>query len=169
MARPIYSIDNRSAFDYLSQFHDYEDIPRWVDDVITGALGQKPRTGLRTPNPARYFRLLQALSTINTRTVSTSMNRKRTALGDAGYSQRQVEYVTAILRCASQGIKHGLLTRAIPAQSKVQELAYSNPIGIALSEDQKAVVRSMAITGRGSEINGYIQSLKQPQQGAHAA
>lgn len=81
---------------------DYTELPKWMDDVFSGAAGQI--SGTQKFSPPRLWRLLCSLDTISTQTVMGAMNRKRVALGYEPVSERYAQYVCKALRCASQAI-----------------------------------------------------------------
>lgn len=90
---------------------DYADLPSWLDDIISGACGQI--AGTQKFSPPRLWRLLYSLDTISTELVSSAINRKRLAFGDAPVSERYIRYVCAALRCASQAIRYHKRFRTI--------------------------------------------------------
>ncbi|MGL4504203.1 MAG: hypothetical protein ACRCUF_00560, partial [Aeromonas sobria] len=100
------SVDNRSVRQYLTNSTGlrYEDLPSWIDDVISGATSQVG--GSARIGRGRLFSMLLALDEITPATVALLMNRKRLALGEAPYGDRHCRKVAAALRCASNGIRY---------------------------------------------------------------
>lgn len=109
MARKPEEYDNSKIKRYMLENGyggdgDYFDLPRWMDDVFSGAAGQI--SGTQKFSPPRLWRLLCSLDIVSTESVKTAMNRKRLALGDEPISDRYAQYVCKALRCASQALSY---------------------------------------------------------------
>lgn len=106
MARLPTSHDNTATKEVLMdlEIFNYGDVPRWLDDVISGACGQV--SGTQKFSPASLYNLISILDTITTETVETFLNRKRVALGDAPVSTRYAQYVAKAARCASEAVQY---------------------------------------------------------------
>lgn len=106
MARPIAKHDNTDIKNMLVEqgFFDYNELPRWMDDCISGATTQV--AGTQRYSPANLFNILRTLDELSTETVGSMINRKRIAFGDEPFSDRYVQYVTKAARCASQALSH---------------------------------------------------------------
>lgn len=126
-------VNNRMVRQYLTNISSlrYEDLPGWIDDVISGATSQVG--GSARIGRGRLFSMLLALDEITTATVAQLMNRKRIALGDKPYGARHCRKVAAALRCASNGIKHHQAyhrekpdIEAVPAFHGIKPLPYTS-------------------------------------------
>lgn len=109
MARKPEEYDNSKIKQYMLENGyggdgDYFELPRWMDDVFSGAAGQI--SGTQKFSPPRLWRLLCSLDVVSTESVKTAMNRKRIALGDEPISDRYAQYVCKALRCASQALSY---------------------------------------------------------------
>lgn len=109
MARPAGSVktyDNTEVKGMLNDMDcfNYNDLPSWMDDCISGATTQV--AGTQRFSPANLFNLLRSLDEVSSTTVATALNRKREAMGDAPVSDRYAQYVAKAMRTASQALSH---------------------------------------------------------------
>lgn len=109
MARPAGSVatfDNTEVKNMLNELDcfNYNELPRWMDDCISGATTQV--VGTQRFSPAALYNLLRSLDTVSSVTVAEALNRKREALGDAPVSTRYAQYVTKAIRTASGALSH---------------------------------------------------------------
>lgn len=124
MARKPEEYDNSKIKRYMLENGyggdgDYFELPRWMDDVFSGAAGQI--AGTQKFSPPRLWRLLCSLDVISTESVKSAMNRKRLALGDAPISDRYAQYVCKALRCASQALTYHKDKNVFTEAQKVEE------------------------------------------------
>ncbi len=151
--------DNEAVQNYLLQYKDIYDLDSYthsinnvIDDCLRGATGQM--AGTQRPSAYRVFTLLRLLPTISTLTVAEVMNRKQMAITGKGYSKSYIEYWTKTLRCASQAIAHHVdLTIRETGETQEQSPA------VVYTEDQKDIIRMLAIKGDLHSLTEYVKSL----------
>ena len=97
------NIDTKEILMDLEIFN-YGDVPRWLDDVVSGSCGQVP--GTQKFSPAALYSIISTLDIISSETVGALLNRKREALGDAPVSVRYAQYVAKAARCASEAVQY---------------------------------------------------------------
>lgn len=127
MARRPTKLCNKLVRRYLKLFDDiwdtesYEsEIEDWLDDIIRGATGQMP--GTQRISSYKIFCLLSTLKEISTESVSNILNPRQIAITGNPYSQRTIEYYTAVCRCASQGIFHQLFIRHMVPDLEIPDI-----------------------------------------------
>lgn len=154
-------VNNRAVKQYLTHASNlrYEDLPGWIDDVISGATSQVG--GSARIGRGRLFSMLLALEEITPATVALLLNRKRLALGDKPYGDRHCRKVAAALRCASNGIKHhAQYQREITSTEPEPVPTFTSAKPLPYSEEEMRELKRLSLTASFSTIQAYEAELK---------
>lgn len=156
-------VNNRVVRQYLTTISNlrYEDLPGWVDDVISGATSQVG--GSARIGRGRLFSMLLALEEITPATVAQLMNRKRLALGDAPYGDRHCRKVAAALRCASNGIKHHAQYHQEVAKAEEEietSPTFTSVQPLPYSEAEMRELKRLSLTAPFTSVQAYEAELK---------
>lgn len=149
-------VDNKEVKQFLNSLDtfNYEDLPSWLDDVISGACGQV--AGTQKFSPARLFNIISCLETISAKTIADLLNRKREALGEEKVSERYARYVASAARCASQAVAHHKSFRNVvieePVMKEFKPLPYSS--------DEMKVIKYLSLNAPFAELVAYEAQLK---------
>lgn len=155
--RVKFTVDNSECKEFLNNLYafDYNEVPSWIDDVISGACGQVP--GTQKFSPAKLFNILRSLDVITTDSVHKYLNRRAEALGDEECSDRYSRYVTQAVRCGSQAIIHHKAYQPLP-----EEIKYVPKVVAPLpyTDEEMKVLKRLSLTASFAEVQAYEAELK---------
>ena len=152
-----FTVSNTECKEFLNSLDalSYNEVPSWIDDVISGACGQVP--GTQKFSPAKLFNMLRALDVITTDSVHTYLNRRAEALGDTPCSDRYTRYVTQAVRCGSQAITHHKAYQPLPEEPKYVAKAFTP---LPYTDEEMGVLKRLSLTASFADVVAYETELK---------